>query len=156
MLKELLNAKSVSIYCIVNEVDKKIYITYAIETITSILYNIGKFKESLVSDKEKVEFRIIETYDRKNTLYLKWRVQELYEEYKNLGYTFYTSYKPLQWKLYVRVGQCIGSDGTTQYKAIVKLKTSANFTYNVLQFDTVQEADEFVQGNTISTTVRLL
>ena len=158
MLKQLLTAKDVSIYGIINEADKKVFFTYTIETklMTSFTYHIRNFKEDLVSDKEKVVFKLIETYDKKNWIYLKWRVQELYNEYKNLGYTFYTAYKPLQWKLYVRIGTTSGDNQSKAYKAIVKLKTSANVVHDIKVFDTVEEATLFVQSNTISTVVRLV
>lgn len=156
MLSELLTCKEVSIYCFINELDKRVFITYSIETVPSILYNIQKIKTLLQEDRNNVAFRIIETYNAKNRLYLKWRVQELYQEYKEQGYSFYTIYKPLQWKMYVGIRKGTGTPHSVQYKAIVKLRTSNNIVHDVKVFDTMLEATEFVQGNTISTMVRLL
>lgn len=156
MLDALLNKNSVSIYCFINEQDKRVHIAYAIETLGSVIYNIEKCKGGLQEDVGKVEFRTIETYSIANLLYLKWRVQELYNEYKIHGYTFYTAYKPLQWHLYVGVGRGSDTGATSSYKAIVKLRTSNNVVYEIQCFDTLKEATKFVQGNTISTVVRLL
>ncbi len=156
MLKDLLTSKEVSIYCFINEVDKIIYVGYGIETISSVFNTIKNIKGALQKDVGKVKFKVIETYDSMNRVYLKWRVQELYMEYKALGYKTYISYKPLDWKLYVGVGTGRGDNVSVQYKAIVKLRTSANIVYEVKRFDTIEEATEFVQGNTISTAVRLL
>jgi hypothetical protein len=156
MLSALLNSKRVSIYCIINEQDKKIYITYSIETIPSILYSINKIISELMYDKDKVEFRLIETYDSCSRLYLKWRVQELYEEYKNLGYSFYSSYKPLHWVLYVGVSKGTAKGIKDHYKAIVKLKTSSNKVYDIKVCNSIKEATDFVASNTISNIVRML
>lgn len=156
MLSALLNSKRVSIYSLINEQDKKIYIAYSIETMPSILYSVNKIQNMLMEDRNKVEFKIIETYDSRNRLYLKWRVQELYEEYSNMGYTFYSSYKPLHWILYVRVATGSYDKHSSQYRAVVKLKTSSNKVYDIRTFNTMKEATDFVAGNTISNIVRML
>lgn len=154
-LEELINAKPVSIYCIINEEDKKIYITYTIETICSIMYNIKKLSDmslpnrEMLFDRDKLSIKIIETYKRRNRLYLKWRVHELCKEYKELGYTLYNAYKPLQWKLYIGVSKAIPDGTGVHYKAIVKLKTSANVVYDIREFSSLEEAQTFVSGNTI-------
>lgn len=156
MLQSLLNAKRVSIFCIINKQDKKVFFNNCIETIPSVLYNIKKLGNELIEDKDKVSFILIETYDNCNKMYLKWRVQELYTEYINLGYTPYSLYKPLQWHLYVGVATGRGDSKRIPYKAIVKLKTSANKVIDIIKYNTIEEADNFVASKTIGDAVRLL
>lgn len=157
-IEELINTRPVSIYCILNEQDKKVHIVYTRSTVQSILNSIQRISEDRLfrGDKDKLTFKIIESYDNRNNLYMKWRVEELYQEYELLGYTSYNERKALQWSLYCRVGTSTTPGIEDQYKAIVKLKTSENFVYTVREFDKMQSARMFVQGNTISSIVRLL
>jgi hypothetical protein len=157
-VEELINTRPVSIYCITNDLDKRIHIVYTRSTVQSILNSIQKINESRLfrGDKDKLTFKIIESYDNRNNLYMKWRVEELYQEFEALGYTSYNERKALQWSLYYRVGTSTTPGIEDQYKAIVKIKTSENFVYNVREFDKVQSARTFVQSNTISSIVRLL
>ena len=162
LLEELLNVEDVSIYCIRNDTDKKIYITYTLKTIPSIMNCFFKIKEgtynnrNMNEDKDKLKFCIIETYKSKHRLYLKWRVQELYREFISNGYTPYNVVKPLRWSLYIRVGLVDADARSTDYKAIVKLKTSMNVIYTVRSFNKMATAKKFIQDNTISNIVRLL
>ena len=157
-LQDLLHINKVSIYCIINETNKKIHIVYTRNTISSVFQSMQRIKEGSLcnGDSRKLQFKVIETYTKKNNLYMKYRVEELHREFEQLGYTFYTAYKPLQWKMYYRVGIDDPDSNSVQYKAIVKIKTSENFVYKIRVYDSIEEAKAFVASNTIGSAVRLL
>lgn len=148
---DLLLGKQTCIYGIINEQDKRILIGYSTSIVSSIsvlgrdiLYN-AKIQE----DRNKIQFKLIETYNTMNELYLRYKVHSLYKEYIELGYSVYTSYKPLGWKMYVKVEHDHVVPNKARFKAFVKLKTSSNTVYNVRKFDTIEEANNFVSSNTI-------
>jgi hypothetical protein len=150
----LISTEQVSIYCIINEEDKKVLFGYT----TSMASHVGFLHNNLPlevkEDRNKVQFKLIETYNKKKELYLKARVDELYKEYTDLGYTFYTAYKPLQWELYVN----IEIDPRVKYNSAprpyIKLKTSHNKRYYIKACDTLQEAEQFVSSNSIVQALR--
>ena len=135
-LQDLLQVNRVSIYCIINESSKKIHIVYTRNTIQSVFQSIQKINEGSLckGDSNGIQFKIIETYTDRNNLYMKYRVEELHREFEQLGYSFYKPYKPLQWKMYYRVGLSEGIGLKAQYRAIVKIKTSENFRYKSFSF----------------------
>lgn len=144
----------VSIYCMINEDTKQFLVKYSLYDVKSSVYNT-KIQEK--GKLDKFECRIIETFNNsKSRIYLKWRVHELYQEYIEQGYTPYNAYKPLGWKLVIQVELGIPYNYGEQCRAIVKLKTSANYTFTVKVFNTMYEAKEFIQSNTVSSVIRLL
>lgn len=151
-IKDLVyNIKPVSIYCLINEKDKKVLFLYSQNTANSIstLNTTIRYNKRLQKDRNKIEVRFIETYDEKNDLYLRFKVNGLYEEYKQLGYTFYNAHKPLQWSLYITLERTSRNWGSNHYRAIVKLKTSANKRYNIKEYRNVSDAEQYIQNTSI-------
>ncbi len=152
----LFSTDQVSIYCIINEEDKKVLFGYTTSIASHIGFLHSNLPKEIQEDRNKVQFKLIETYNKKKELYLKARVDELYKEYIDLGYTLYTSYKPLQWELYVS----IEVDTRVKYDYVprpyIKLKTSHNRRYYIKVCDTLQEAEQFVSSNSIVQALRYM
>lgn len=151
LLDVLLN-KQVSIYSIINEQDKRVLFGYSTSMVSSIsvLARDIYYNTKIQEDRNKLVFKQIETFDEKNELYLRYKVHSLYDEYiRHLGYTAYTSYKPLGWTMYVRVEHDHAIAHCVYFKAFVKLKTSHNKIYSLYKFDTVEEANNFVSNTSI-------
>lgn len=154
LITDALLGNQVSIYCIINEEDKKVQFGYSLTLASHIGFLRNNITKDIQEDRNKIQFKLIETYQQKNEYYLRARVDELYKEYSELGYTFYTSYKPLEWKLYVRVEVGSLTDGKPVIQPFIKLKSSANRTYRIKAMKSIQEADEYVQSTSIVDALR--
>lgn len=150
----LLHQQLAGIYCIINEQDKKVHIEWS----TNLLNNFVQVNQKILSNKEiqedrnKLSIRFIETYTHKHKLYLKYRVDELYREYIDMGYTPYSSYKPLGWTMFVS----LETDESGRLYPVIRLRTSFNRSYIACIPATIQEAYSIIETKTVSDVVRLL
>lgn len=96
LLQELDNLPLISIYGFFNETDKKVYIGYAFDTISALYRNIRDLKYSN-TDYNKLEFRIIETLHTRKDIRLRY--QYWIDQYSNMGWGMYRSYKAIEFKL---------------------------------------------------------
>lgn len=153
MMNELLGCKEVSIYSFINETDKKIYITYAIETLPSVLFHLRRLKSIMLPDKDKYQFKIIETYDSRHQLYLRYKVHLLYQQYIKEGYTPISSYKPLQWEIQIRVQNHAKDDKEPCYRSVVRIRTSTNAYTTIGIYTNIQNAKRSIQNKTLEQVI---
>lgn len=129
-MRKIQTLYNVSIYCITDEITKTVAVHYTTK---------------IIPDNAV----IIETHKKMNILYCKYRVHDIYCSYILSGYTPISSYKPLHWKLVVRLGDTYRGTMIVDFSAFVRVKTSANIEYTVKSFKTIAEANDFVQNNSI-------
>lgn len=125
---KLLTAKPVCIYVIRNWESKKVYVGYSTKSLISSVNNAmnligGKIRSE---DTRKLEFGVVEECDSRNIYYIKYMVDNTYQNYFKEGYTLYTPYKPLEWSIQVRIGKGRGVDGRMQQKAFVELMSQTS------------------------------
>ena len=103
-LNTLLDLPDSGIAGFFNEDDRKVYLFYSEALLDALVRNVRQLKDGshtckeLVSDKGKLEFRIIETqYSNLKHEYMRWS-----EEYKRKGYELYRKdYIPI--RLYAKM-----------------------------------------------------
>jgi len=145
------------IYAFINEEDKKVLFGHSRNMSNSILnlHNQFLYNKEIQKDRNKIELKTIETYTYINFLYPKARVDQLYREYKQLGYTFYNSYKPLGWKIEVQLGTSTLEGSKTYYRAIVAVKTHSSKSYPVKTFVMLKDAEKYASTLTLVEACRL-
>lgn len=140
------------IYALINEQDKRIFITYS-RNFNSHLYSQmlklsrNEHEISLLNlDRAKLDIKILETGTIAD-LYMKFRVYEIQEEWIAKGYTVYKLYKPLHWILTIKVEEDFITGRAYAYRASVFVKTSINRMYRLKSFDKLKEAQAYVNNN---------
>lgn len=105
LFSALLDAPRSSVYALVNEVDKTVYVSYSTSVITSLARLIERhrndigFRYKLGEDLSKFSFVVLEENDCRNTLMV--RVGLYMRRYKNTGYTLLDERVPVEYRLKV-------------------------------------------------------
>lgn len=96
-IKTLLDLPDSGIAGFFNEDDRRVYLLYSEALLDALVRNVRQLKEGshtckkLIEDRNKLEFRVIET----NCLNLKHDYMKWSEEYKRMGYELYRNFTPI-------------------------------------------------------------
>lgn len=136
----LLELSESGIGCLINEVDKKVYIFYSECLMDALVRNVRQIKSNghknkdLVSHKGKLSYFTIEYTEPKN---LKLRYIYWVEKYKSMGYSMYRNYTPI--RLYAKAAY------SKDLKSIeVRIYNKRYEWFVVGVFNTAKEADEWM------------
>lgn len=144
LVHKLLDIPEVGVYGLINETEKKVYITYSEDMLGGISRLLRNIKDNntgyreLRRDIDSLSIKIIETV---NYDYTKRDLRDLFrywsEYYVLLGYTLYRSYKALQ---------CIVAiEMLPDLRVAVTLRNKALKGIIMGIFKTMSEANSFVQ-----------
>lgn len=122
-----------------NETDRKVYLLYSEALLDALVRNVRQIKngshtcKELADDKNKLEFKVIETTnDDLRLKYLNWT-----EELKRQGYSMYRNYTPIN--LYAKTAY------SKNLKSIeVRIYNKRYEWFVVGVFNTAKEADEWM------------
>lgn len=132
-----------SIYALVNDQGKEIFLTYAYDTLSSLARIIGEIKSGigLSIDPSQFDFKLLETVPHRDNL--KLRFNFWYDKYQAKGFTFLNKRKPLTFKLISTIEPHFNSP--TKKLLYVKLKN--RYDHIVLGvFDNIDECNTFMAG----------
>lgn len=143
MFQELYNLPKNSIYALVNDQDKEVFLTYSSNTFSSLSRLIGELRSGvgLVLKPDRFEFKLLEVLDQKDKL--KLRFNKWYDGYRNSGYKFLNKRKPVSYKLVAY----IDSDFRNRTKKLlyVGLKNRSNIIV-VGTFDNIEDSETFMKS----------
>lgn len=139
LIDTLLDLPDSAIAGFFNEDDRKVYVIYSHSILDALMRNVRHLKDGshsckeLVADKNKLQFRIIETTtDNLKLKYLNWT-----EELKRQGYSMYRNYTPIN--LYAKTAY------SKNLKSIeVRIYNKRYEWFVVGVFNTAKEADEWM------------
>src|SRR5438105_3319080 len=99
LLNVLHNMPKNSIYALINEQDKEIFLTYSYDVLSSLTRLINEIKSGigLPIDPSQFEYKLLETIGKRE--HLKFRFNYWYDIYKQNDYKFYNKRKPINYKL---------------------------------------------------------
>ena len=149
-----LESLSVSvIWALANPVDKKIFISYSNNILSSLSRNISEILDNshscrqLISDYNRLELMILETPVPSNQL--KVKSGHYMDHYKDNGWSLYKANPPVKYTVKTLIAK--------DCKAHVVLVNKRNDKLVVGVFDTMHEADEFTSSaypnNTVTTII---
>lgn len=124
-----------------NEEDRKVYLIHSTSLMDALVRNVRMLRDeshsckNLVADKNKLEFRIIETYTGEEDLRLRY--MNWVEDLKRQGYSMYRNYTPIH--LYAKTAY---SKNLKQIEVRIYNKRYEWFVVGV--FNTAKEADEWM------------
>jgi len=136
-LMEISNTKG--IIALENSRNKRVLLIRSSDVLTSLARILKEVKSRnkryrlLYRDYRKIHIKVLSN-DNSRLSFNHWT-----DYYTSLGYTFYHSYKAVQYSVKVDI------DPT--YQVVVKLVSKAKYEVVVGYFDTVSDADNFVSGN---------
>ena len=139
----LLDLPDSAIAGFVNEPDRKVYLLYSTSLMDALVRNVRQLKDGshsckeLVVDRDKLEFKVIETISSDDVdlrlPYLNWT-----EELQRRGYSMYRNYTPI--RLYAKMAY---SKNLKQIEVRIYNKRYEWFVVGV--FNTAKEADEWMR-----------
>lgn len=136
LLKELLNMSKVSVYGLVNESKKEVYLTYSTDSLSSLNRLIIENRNGLGSniDLNQFEYKLFEevSYNKE----LKFRFNYWYNYLKVNGYKLINKRKPVIYKL-------VSSIDVNKTVLYVKLKSRYSEVI-VGVFDNIQDCNKFM------------
>lgn len=143
LLKLLYNMPKNSIYALINEQDKEIFLTYSTNSLSSLTRLINEIKAGygLSIDLSKFQYKLLE--EIKNQQILAFRFNYWYDYFKNDGYKLYNKRKPVNYKLNYTVGQDFRNKANRLLYAILKNR-SKEIVLGV--FDNINECTTFIQN----------
>lgn len=149
LLKELYNMPRNSVYALINEQDKEIFLTYSYDVLSGLTRLINEIKAGygLSINPHKFQYKLLETLDSREDLKLAFN--RWYEHYKNNDYKFYNKRRPISYKLISVVDKDFRS--SSRLLLYIKLKNRYN-TLTVGVFDNIEECNDFM-GNYGSTNI---
>lgn len=136
----LLELTESGIGCLINEIDKKVYIFYSECLLDALVRNVRQIKDNahknknLVSDKGKLNYFTMEITTPKE---LKLRYNYWVEKYGKLGYSMYRNYTPI--RLYAKTAY---SKNLKNIEVRIYNRRYEWFVVGV--FNTAKEADEWM------------
>lgn len=145
------------IIALINENDKKVYITATnsmlglIERYTTDL-KLGAFKcKEMNKDRDKLQFSILDM-GLYNIKYYKYGIRKYYEMYKNLGYSIYNEDEISYISIYYKFHKRISSKGVELY---LQGKSRSN---NLLigKFEKLVDCDEFCKVHSIEDCLKMI
>lgn len=145
--KDFLDIPQSGVYALINETDRKIYITYSNYIFGSLSRIIRELKNDMFVPKELVdnvddlEFRVLEQcWDLPNQ---KLRATFYMREFKKAGYTLFKEVKFVEYT----VRKTVGADWRKIYKNLVyvQLVANCNAKLTVAVFPKMEQAEEFIK-----------
>lgn len=143
LLKVLHDLPKNSVYALVNDQDKEIFLTYSYDVLSSLTRVINEFKSGigLNIDIARFGFKLLETIKHRDEL--KFRFNYWYDQYKTNGYKFHNKRRPVHYKL---ISTIEGSFKSHMRKLIyVKLKNRYNEIILGV-FDNIDECNDFMNN----------
>lgn len=129
-----------SIYALINEQGKEIYLTYAYDVLLNLTRIISEIRAGfgLPIDTSKFSYKLLESTDRE---LLKLRFNYWYDNYNALGYKFLNKRRPVNYKLL----SVIDTDFRNGSKRLlyVKLKNRSSEII-VGAFDNIDDCNSFM------------
>lgn len=144
IFKAMFELPRMGIFVLRNDKKKRVYISYSKQLLTSLCRNIREMQDKVHVYKplnynfKDWKFSIIETLTFNDTILdISCKVGSLVQVYKQLGYDVRTHKNIAQLRFRVDVGQ--------DYKIYCKLITKNYNEYVMGVFETMQDAEEFIQ-----------
>lgn len=141
-LQLLVNMPKNSIYALLNEQSKQIYLTYSYDVLSSLarIINENKTGIGLPLDLSQFKYKLLETTDRSN---LKLRFNYWYDYYNVLGYKFHNKRRPSHYKLVAT----IENDFRNKLSKLIYVKVRNWNKEKVLGvFNKIEECNEFINN----------
>lgn len=131
-----------SIYALINEQGKEIYLTYAYDVLLNLTRLLSEIRAGfgLPIDPSQFNYKLLETTDRS---LLKLRFNYWYDNYNELGYKFLNKRKPVNYRLLSSFG--IDFRNGNKKLLYVKLKNRSNEII-LGAFDNIEECDNFLNN----------
>lgn len=142
-IDNLIHLPKMSVYGFINLETKKIFIGYSRNTIQAICRQIKN--PLLKGDLKKVSFIIIETID--DPINLRVRYEYWVNEYRNLGFIMYRQHNAITYKAQIGVMDDISSLVNGKLQFTVKLRSRRRKELIVGVFETLEEANGFIELN---------
>lgn len=140
LIKKLIELSNVKgIIALENSRNKRVLLIRSndvLATLARILKEVksrNKRYSLLHKDYRKIEIKVLSN-DNSRLCFNQWSTY-----YSSLGYTFYHSYKAVQYSVKIEIDP--------MYQVVVKLVSRAKYEVVVGYFDTIDEADNFVSRN---------
>jgi len=132
-----------SIYALINEQGKEIYLTYAYDVLLNITRLISEIRAGfgLPIDPTQFNYKLLETVSDRSLL--KLRFNYWYDNYNALGYKFLNKRKPVNYKLLSSIG--IDFRNGAKKLLYVKLKNRSNEVI-VGVFDNIEHCNDFIEN----------
>jgi hypothetical protein len=145
LFNEFLNLKRCGIFALVNNEDKKVYITFSKEICSSFARIIREIHEKtcsykqLIDDAQKLSYIFIENINYEDTkLDIHLKMEYFIQQYKHLGYTMYNDkHKPAKFKVVIDVH----NDIKRIHVCLMSKSYRRSITVGV--FDKMWDAEEF-------------
>jgi len=129
-------SKTQGILALENAKDKRVLLIRSSDVLTSLnrVVNATKSRNKrwrlLYKDYRKIEIKLL---DDNNT---RMAFEYWANVYSKLGYTFYSSYKAVQYSIHTEVD--------SDYRILVKLRSRAKYELILGVFDTIKDAESFI------------
>lgn len=137
LIKRLFNlSKTQGILALENSRDKRVLLIRSSDVLTSLnrVIQLAKSRNKrwrlLYKDYRKLEIKLVDTSSTRMA-FEYWA-----DIYSKLGYTFYSSYKAVQY--------VICTDVDPDYRVVVKLRSKAKYEVILGLFDTIKDAESFI------------
>lgn len=143
LLKVLHDLPKNSIYALINDRDKEIFLTYSYDVLSSLTRVINEIKNGIGLNINigQFDFKLLETIEHRDEL--KFRFNYWYDRYNVKGYKFHNKRRPVRYKL---ISTIEGSFKSHMHKLIyVKLK---NWNREIILgvFDNIDECTDFMDS----------
>jgi hypothetical protein len=132
-----------SIYALINEQDKEIFLTYSYDTLSSLSRIINEIKTGigLPIDPNKFQYKLLETIEKRQ--YLTIRFNYWYDLYKQNDYKFYNKRRPVNYKLQYN----IEPDFRDSSKQLLYAKLKSRYREIILgAFEDIEQCRDFIKN----------
>lgn len=144
-IKELLNHSNPGVWGFLNTKDKRFFISYSNNILSSVSRNIAQIQDKshtcrkLIRDLPNLQLVVLQKVDTRDTKTLKLIAMELMEGFKAKGYTPYKNVTLVSYKLRTVI--------TTDYKIHILLVNKRNDKIVVGVFDNIDDSESFISIN---------
>lgn len=143
LLNVLHNMPKNSIYALINEQRKEIFLTYSYDVLSGLTRLINEIKSGigLPIDPSEFKYKLLETVAKREDI--KFRFNYWYDTYKQSDYKFYNKRKPINYKLISTIEKDFRNK--TKRLLYVKLKNKhCEVTLGV--FNNIEECNDFIDN----------
>lgn len=137
LVKTLFNfSNTKGILALENVKDKRVLLVRTSDVLVSLARIIksiksrNKYYRAMLKDYRKLDIKLLDS-DNSRMTFEYWNTH-----YKTEGYTFYRSYKAVQYSIKIEVDN--------EYDVLVKLRSKSNYEVILGVFDTIKDAESFV------------
>lgn len=132
-----------SIYALINEQDKEIFLTYSYDVLSSLSRIINEMKSGigLSIDPSKFRYKLLESVDKRE--YLKMRFSYWHDFYRQCDYKFYNKRKPINYKLISTIERDFRDPRRRLLYAKLKNKRSEVI---LGVFDNIEQCTDFIEN----------